>query len=270
MDEILQSKLIYDGIWQIEGPANDLMYLVLGKQKAMLVDTGMGIGNLANEVRKITSLPVSVINTHGHPDHAGGNPNFSQAWFPVKDLDIMRIMCTDEYRIMDVQNIMQGNNSEKAALISAMVKYKEIDLLPYQEGTTFDLGERKFSAVEIPGHTPGSMGLYNSNEQILFAGDSLVSGQVWMYLEHSLSLQTYYNALQHLQEGTPELKTIFTGHLPGPATPDLLDDLIQCAKEIIQQPGIGERVKTFAGQGFLWKHGKGQIIYDVEKIKEVH
>lgn len=270
MNDLLKSELIYDGIWQITGPANDLMYLVTGTKKAMLVDTGMGVGDLRGVVKKISSLPLIVINTHGHPDHAGGNGNFDQAWLNPQDLEIMKVMCSDEYRSEDIHKASPANGSEISSLIHAMVSYKEIDLLPYQKGTRFDLGDRGFSAIEIPGHTPGSMGLYNSNEKILFAGDSIVYSPVWMYLNHSLSIQTYYDALLHLREGIPEIKTIFTGHLPTLATPDLLDDLILCAQEIIQNPGIGEVTKTFAGQGLLWIHGKGQIIYDPDKVKEIN
>jgi hypothetical protein len=87
-----------------------------------------------------------------------------------------------------------------------------------------------------------------------------------MYLQPSLSLQTYHNALHHLREVTPGLKTIFTGHLPTLATPRLLDDLILCAQDILKNPGIGEETKTFAGQGLLWMHGDGKIIYDLNKV----
>ena len=64
------------GVQAIIGPANDLMYLVTGSRGAMLVDTGMGIGDLAAQVRQLTDLPLVAVNTHGHPDHAGGNGNF--------------------------------------------------------------------------------------------------------------------------------------------------------------------------------------------------
>jgi hydroxyacylglutathione hydrolase len=266
MSDLLKSKLIYKNIWQIEGPANDLIYLVLGDQKAMLVDTGMGIGQLPAEIKKITSLPVTVINTHGHPDHAGGNSNFQQVWFPFKDLELMKVMCTTEFRRSDLLNFPQEDPARASELLAAFVNYREVRLLPYAEGSTFDLGGCELSAIEIPGHTPGSMGVYDSEKKILFAGDSLVCGQVWMYLEVSLPLQTYYNALVHLREKTPGLKLILTGHLPTLAEPDLLDDLILCAQEIMQKPGIGEPTTTFAGHGLLWNHGKGHIIYDPQRI----
>jgi glyoxylase-like metal-dependent hydrolase (beta-lactamase superfamily II) len=68
---LLKSRQLLEGLWSIDGPANDLMYLVTGTRRAMLVDTGMGLGDLAGMVRGLTDLPLTVVNTHGHPDHAG-------------------------------------------------------------------------------------------------------------------------------------------------------------------------------------------------------
>lgn len=266
MANLLKTSLIYENIWQIAGPANDLMYVVLGKEKAMLVDTGLGIGNLRKIVAELTSLPFMVVNTHGHPDHAGGNGNFTQAWLNAKDMSIMETMCADDYRSDDIKRSSQAVGTDPTPFLREMVAYRKIEILPYHEGSTFDLGGRKFTAIEIPGHTPGSMALYESNEKLLFAGDSVVTTPAWLYLKHSMPLQIYYNALLHLRDVTAGVEYIFTGHLPTLASPDLLDDLAACAKEIIQTPGIGEKTITFAGQGISWSHGQGQIIYDPNNI----
>ena len=71
------------------------------KDKALLVDTGMGVGDLAALVRSLTPLPVIVVNTHGHPDHAGGNGGFDEFFLHPADEPIMKKMCTEEYRQND-------------------------------------------------------------------------------------------------------------------------------------------------------------------------
>ena len=83
--EFFKTSLIGEGIWSISGSANDQMYLVQGRDKALLVDTGMGVGDLAGLVRSLTSLPVMVVNTHGHPDHAGGNGGFDEVYLHPAD-----------------------------------------------------------------------------------------------------------------------------------------------------------------------------------------
>ena len=260
------TKLVGEKIWSIDGPANDLMYLVLGAKKAMLVDTGMGIGDLSRVITGLTPLPVMVINTHGHPDHAGGNSNFDEVWLPEKDETIREVMCTEEFRRSDLKALLGQDNFELGDLLADLVRSKPYTIHYVQPGESFDLGERKFEILEIPGHTPGSICLLNAKEKILFSGDSIVATPVWLYLEHSLSLRTYHEALQVVAKKSSSFDTIFPGHQPTPLGKEHLLDLIACAEEILSKPGMGEPTKTFAGQGLSWIHGKGQIIYNPDNI----
>jgi hydroxyacylglutathione hydrolase len=260
------TKLVGENIWSIDGPANDLMYLVIGNKKAMLVDTGMGIGDLAGLVRSLTHLPVIVVNTHGHPDHAGGNSNFDEVWSPPKDERIMQEMCSDEYRLNDIKAIVGEENPDYQKLMAGIVHSKPVRIQHIKFGQVFDLGGRQFKVLEIPGHTPGGISLHNAKEGLLFSGDSIVATPVWLYLKHSLSLETYRNALKRINAKGIEFDTIFPGHQPTPLGRDSLSDLIACAEDILSMPGIGEPTKTFAGEGLLWEHGKGRIIYNPDHV----
>ena len=67
--------------WRIEefDASNSVyLYLLAGTEKALLIDTGFGEIDLPAAVRSLTSLPVEVVNTHGHFDHIGGNGAFDQ------------------------------------------------------------------------------------------------------------------------------------------------------------------------------------------------
>jgi len=261
-DGFFNAYLVAENAFAISGPANDLMYLVIGKEKAVLIDTGMGFGNLSTQVKQLTNLPIIVVNTHGHPDHAGGNPNFDEVWFPKKDLTIMHTMCTDEYRLRDLKALHGKNPSHFQQLLSGMVSYKPVKLNFLDQNQVIDLGQRKFEVVEIPGHTPGSIGLINSDEKLFFTGDSIVQTPVWLYLKHSLPFKVYFESIQKIKKREKEFETLFPGHAPAPLGKDLLDDLLHCAGEIWDQRGIGQLTKTFAGQGNLWKYGNASIIYD--------
>ena len=54
------------------------MDLIIGREKALLIDTGNGYADIAEAVRKVTQLPLIVVNTHGHLDHTCGNYFFDQ------------------------------------------------------------------------------------------------------------------------------------------------------------------------------------------------
>jgi len=260
-------KIVADNIWSIDGMSNDLMYLVVGSERAMLVDTGMGIGDLAGLVRSLTNLPLTVINTHGHPDHAGGNPNFDEVWMPMKDLDIMREMCADEYRLNDLKAFQGENTSQFEFLAKGLVRVRPYDIHPLTPGQVIDIGNRKFEVIETPGHTPGSICLLNSREKILFTGDSIVPYAVWMYLKHSVSIQNFFDGLKRLKAREDEFEILFPGHQPTPLGRSHLNDLLACAEDILDGRAKGELTKTFVGEGLLWKHGQGQIIYRNDNIR---
>jgi glyoxylase-like metal-dependent hydrolase (beta-lactamase superfamily II) len=258
---------VAEKLWAISGPANDLMYLVAGSNKAMLVDTGMGIGDLAGEVKCLTNLPLLVVNTHGHPDHGGGNGNFDEIWIHPADIELMQSMCSDEYRVNDVKALLGEGHPDYQSLIDGMVKNKPYRLHTLKSGQIIDLGNRQFEVIEIPGHTPGCIGLLCSKEKILFTGDSVVETPVWLYLKHSKPVLTYWESLKKIKQREEELELLLPGHQPYPLTREHLSDLITCSEEIIHQPGIGEFTQTFAGEGLLWRYGKVSIIYDPENVQ---
>jgi hypothetical protein len=93
-----------------------------------------------------------------------------------------------------------------------------------------------------------------------------VATPVWMYLQHSTSLNTYLASLKKVQERQAEFKILLPGHQPTPLGRNQLDDLVSCAEEILDGRGIGVLTPTFAGEGLLWKHGSGMIIYNPQRL----
>lgn len=259
-----KTSLIGEGIWSISGPANDQMYMVQGRDKALLVDTGMGVGDLAGLVRSLTSLPVLVVNTHGHPDHAGGNGGFDVVYLHPADEPIMKKMCTNEYRLNDLKAFHGDGTPAFQRMAAGLVSFREIRMLPLAQGMCFDLGGRTFEVVELPGHTPGGVCLLNEEEGLIFTGDMIVETPVWMYLKHSLPLEVYLASLRKINQR--RFDTLFPGHQPTPLGRENLEDLIVCTEEILAEPGIGKLERTFAGEGLLWKHGRASIIYDPKKL----
>jgi glyoxylase-like metal-dependent hydrolase (beta-lactamase superfamily II) len=259
-------ELVGERTWSLTGPANEMLYLVEGSQAAMLVDTGMGIGDLPGVLRSLTDRPLVVVDTHGHPDHAGGNPHFDSVWMHPADLEILKEMCSDSYRQNDIRAFMGPSDPQAERLIAGLVPYRTLPHKALAEGQRIDLGGRQFEVLECPGHTPGSVCLLNSREQVLFSGDSIVATPVWLYLPHSLSVQAYWQALRRLQARAGEFETIFPGHPPVPLTRQHLAELVTCAESILARPGIGEPTRTFAGQGLLASHGAASILYSPENV----
>lgn len=82
-------QLVADNIYAIDEFGVDMVYLVIGMDCAMLVDTGSGLGPLREVVEKLTDKPVFVVNTHGHMDHVMGNYEFEEVYLNEKDVEMM-------------------------------------------------------------------------------------------------------------------------------------------------------------------------------------
>lgn len=254
-------KKLEPDLYAFTAPMEEQIYLLLGNKEAVLIDTGMGIGSLANEVRKITNLPIMVIDTHGHPDHAGGNGEFTEVWMDPKDEKVYEEMVSEEYRINDIRKIFSEPVPEfEQAIVPFLAKTKHLT-----EGQVFDLGNHQLRIIETPGHTPGSVCVYDSISQILFSGDTVSATDQWLYLKHSTSLETYALSLKKLLN--LKIKYLLPGHLPIPVDPKMIMNKMELSMRIISKEIIGEEVITFAGKGFKATKGDASIIYDPKKIK---
>ncbi len=85
-------------VWRIEDAGMVSEYLITGDDRALLIDCGWGIGDLAKVVSGLTSLPLTVINTHGHPDHTCGNYQFDSVTIHEGDVPMMKNNYNPEVR----------------------------------------------------------------------------------------------------------------------------------------------------------------------------
>jgi hydroxyacylglutathione hydrolase len=254
-----------DGIYSITAPMQEQIYLILGSEQAMLVDTGMGAGSLKNYISHITDLPLIVVNTHGHPDHAGGNGEFDKVYLHPGDYNVYMEMCTEEFRKQDIIK-QSGQNHEDFDL--PLVPFIE-NIIPLEDGQVFDLGNRKLEITVVPGHTPGSICIYDSLSGSLFSGDTVTATPTWLFLEHSSPLFTYCKSLRKLLDKYTCISRLYPGHLPSPVASDLIVHKLKCARNICEGNAEGIPFKTFAGEGLLYQYKDAVIIYDPCKILNI-
>lgn len=152
------------------------IFVLVGEEKAMVIDTGSGIGDLPAVIAKITDKPIVLVITHAHGDHTGG-----LGWF-----DEYYMSAIDEGKYSKMDNPESHRNYARFITARSGKTYPydiEKDICTYPEnaapkrldlvdGQTFDLGGRVVTAMKCPGHTPGSMVLLDPTTGILFAGDA--------------------------------------------------------------------------------------------------
>ena len=159
MDERIKVKKLNSYIYLLDDNHEASGYLVLGEEKALVIDTMNGYEDLNAVVRKITDLPVMVVNTHGHPDHICGNVYFDRAYMNPADLPVAEEFITDP---QFVSNCRKNN-------------LRMPEFSPIYHGEQIDLGGARLEVIGVPGHTPGGICLFIRKDGILFTGDSLWS-----------------------------------------------------------------------------------------------
>ncbi len=250
------------GIISVTAPMEEQIYLVKGEDRAALIDTGMGIGSLREYVSGLTDLPLTVINTHGHPDHAGGNGEFEACLMHPDDLPYFHSMCSESFRLGDIRRICPDRLD---AWAPALVKDGPPPQ-PLHDGMELDLGGRVLKAFRVPGHTPGSVCLYDEKTRSLFAGDTLSGQSVWLYGDYSMPLNDYYHALLRLGAAFPDVKQCFVGHRPERLPAAVIGEAQVCARRVLMHDGVGQWVRTFAGEGLQYRCGEFSIIYNPERL----
>lgn len=259
-----KTKNCGNGVYAVSAPMEEQIYVVVGTEKAAVIDTGMGIGSLKEAARAITRLPFVVINTHGHPDHAGGNAEFDAlAYMHPDDTDVYSKMCTVEFRIGDIRGIFGRPVPEWEDALAPFAP----KTVPLEDGQGFGLGGRTLTAYHLPGHTYGSVVLYDRENRLLFSGDGLTSNETWLYLDYSTTLEAYHGALVAFAGKGLEIASVFPGHLPIPAPTAILDDMISLTGKILDGAIVGKPFETFAGRGLRAEYQTAKIIYNPERLR---
>ena len=224
MSERMHIVPLQDNVWLLDDAGESTCYVIVGTEKAMVVDTCNGVENLQDIVRTITQLPLIVVNTHGHCDHIFGNPYFDEAWMHRED----EALAASHFSWMN------------ASLSEEMKKPYDLQPCPFrwmEIGQVFDLGgENLLEVVSLKGHTQGSIGLLDRKRRILFSGDGC-NTHIWMQLEESAPIAELYATLQALKaEHGADFDKVLCGHereKPLPAA-EIIDALMQGCEEIMR------------------------------------
>ena len=262
---------ILPGVYRIENSGVH-MELLVGEHHALLFDTGYGFDDLHGLVRRITDLPLYVVNSHGHVDHACGNWQFREVFIHPADVPV----CIEHNgRVMRQAELEGAELPEKFDL----VEYLSHDcghLRPVVEGEVFELGGKTLSVVELPGHTGGSIGLLYHQERVLYVGDA-VNCFVWLFLPEAAKLSVYRSTLQKVLR--LDFDRMIQSHEPRVMPKSCMDDYIRLVQtmDYDRWPGVdtplaapGQEVKIITLPGNRMedkgKSGFAAIMISREKL----
>ncbi len=255
-------KEVAPRVWMISDNGADNMYLVEGTDSALLVDTGLGVADLASYVKKLTSKPLIVVNTHGHPDHAGSDYQFRKVYINSADSSAARACNLPEARLSASKNMAGGNAPSKEEIYTG--KPFSTKLVSVGEGYLFRLGSRTLKVMEAPGHTPGEICLLDIENKLLFTGDNN-NTLVWLFLQNCKPLHEYLATLEKQAKRMSEFTTIFPGH-GTPLPSDFINDQITCVKGILNNTLERKPYQSFAGNAMVATSGRASVTFNPDNL----
>lgn len=217
------------GAWQIQARGNAL-YLLEGTEKALLIDTGYGEGDLTEIIESITSLPVIVVDTHGHFDHTGGNGFFEEVWMGEG-----------------------GQNDALAAESRKHLPHPDYKINILEDGQIFDLGGRKIEAIAIGTHHRSSFAFLDKEYKSLYTGDEIESAQVLLCV-HGENVADIEMTKKHvanmkkLKARSDEFVRLLPAHNGSPLEISYIDDFIELSQKLIE--GSLQPEKSCVGYGW--------------------
>ena len=247
-------------LYRFYDPMSVNCFLVIGKEKALLLDAGYGIVSLVPEIQKITDKPLTVVLSHGHVDHANGAFEFAEAWMHEADMDVLKEHTTAEWRGNLAQEAA-GNGVEGFDPVAYVAKQcPKINFLTM--GQQFELGELTCEVVAMPGHTAGSVGLLIKEGKILLAGDG-ASHLIWLFMNESTLVKEYVEMLKRTMQ--LDFDYFFTGHT------DWKNPKAEFAKFIqVAEAATFEQAKPYdvvPNESYIYEEGDTAIVFSKRTIE---
>lgn len=199
------SNMAWGGLAEKGTPTQNVQ-LIVGSEKALLIDTSTPKEGFAAYVRSITDLPLMVVNSHGHIDHIGNNNQFDEIYIHPADTALLRA---------------HFSNYGKPTFTVRLLNDKEV----------IDLGNRKVKVYNVPGHTRGSLVFLDKKTSILISGDAIARRLLYTFGDWT-DLSVYFHALERIEK--LKFDAILTNHDRFLISPDLIDRLKKAITDNIE------------------------------------
>lgn len=244
--EVYQFRDNLYGIYteSLDGMGNVWSFLIIGPEKALLIDTGFGLGNLKGLCDELThGMELILVNTHFHFDHAYGNFPFGSVY--CSEYEVPLLQSKNNPHIWDYLFDENGKGIWCDFARSDLVAWQNYDIIGVPDGHCFDLGGGyEVELVHMGGHTPGHAGFLDKQNRIFFPGDDCCIGNISIgaalegecaYREKA-TVTTLRENLCKLIERRNEFDCLFPSHGIVDVGPIMLNNLMEACDRVLADP----------------------------------
>jgi len=206
-----------DGITHLYEPFIDVFYRcniwhVRGRDRSLLFDSGLGVVSLAKQHPWLTQSALIAVASHTHFDHVGNHHEFPERACHRCEADILadptrdNTVATRYAKLAMFDRLPPGGFDETAYAVRPAPATRLLE-----HGDVIDLGDRHFEVLHVPGHSPGSIALWESASGTLLSGDAVYDGELVDDAYHSCR-EDYVASMRRLRE--LPVNTVHGGHYP--------------------------------------------------------
>lgn len=248
MSKFFTANRIFDNVTQIGGLGGELCYLIEGSEKALLIDGLSGVGSLKAFVRELTDLPVELVLTHGHVDHAGAAFEYGVCRVHPADIEML-YENGDPARRYDF--VTRGRPAGAfMPKTEDVVPRCAVRTLPVGDGDVFELGGVEIEAVGVPGHTTGTLVFLDRMHRVVYSGDAC-NPNTLLALPGSTTVETYEQSLLHFSSHIESFDVLYGGHGTGAVPKRIIGEAIELCDEIMA--GTDDQYPmAYIGRDFLY------------------
>lgn len=219
---------IMERVFVLQDRAGCCANLVIGDSQALLFDTCCGLDDLQGAIRRLTDLPLLVINSHGHYDHVGGNAQFEQVYLHPADFPLLKI---HEPELLERWRREMAPDTDNENAVVPPGEWGNTLPLSFQE---FDLGGLIGKMIPLPGHTEGSVGVWFPSLRLLLSGDALTPVMCLNFAGHLSPAEQEATLLRVLALGP---LCYLTSHQDHAFDGSLLPLMLQCVRDTQTKKG---------------------------------
>lgn len=224
---------VSEHITRIRDVARVAAYLVQGDERALLVDTCCGVGDLRGLVDELCPVPYDVLLTHGHVDHVGGVGAFAdrEVWIHPDDRALMMRQAAVGERLAYLDHVASrlGAPVAREPLVPAPTDRTTCDLA---DGMRFDLGHYPVEVWHVPGHTRGTCMLLFERERTALFGDACGENTL-LVGDEAGTVEAYHRALGRVRAEAARFDRVLRSHGSCASDPSVLDEVLSSCQLVL-------------------------------------